>query len=100
MYYLELIGFLLKYKVILNFVAPVGQEITHSVGQIRMRLISQLISDISRFSKNQSKYFNNTAVSASFVSLLFGVFLAIYLFLICTLVPTSGTSKRHHPGPC
>ena len=32
----------------LNFVTPVAPEITHSVDQIRMRLISQLISGISR----------------------------------------------------
>ena len=57
LYYLELISFLLEYKVILNFVAPVGQEITHYVGQIRMTLISQLISDISRVLQKSFKVF-------------------------------------------
>ena len=47
----------MEYKVILNFVAPVGQEITHYVGQIRMRLISQLISDISRVLQKSFKVF-------------------------------------------
>ena len=54
---------------ILNFAIPVAEEITQSSDQVKMRLISQLINGISRVLQKLLKYFNDTAISTSFVFL-------------------------------
>ena len=46
-----------------------------------MKLISELISGISRVLQKLHNYFNGTAISTSFVFTLFGVFPVIYFFL-------------------
>ena len=53
-------------SVIVNFISPVAEEIKQSK-QVRMRLISQLSKDISRFLQKILKYFNSTSISTSFV---------------------------------
>ena len=44
-----------------------GYDITQFADQVRMRLISQLINDISRVLQKLLKYFNGTTISTSFV---------------------------------
>ena len=48
--------------VIVNFIAPVAEEITQYADQVRMRLISQLTKSISRVLQKLLKYFNDTAI--------------------------------------
>ena len=43
---------------------------TQSLDQVKMRLILQLINDISRVLQKLLKYFNGTAISTFFVLLL------------------------------
>ena len=54
-------------SVIENFVAPVGEEITQSAYQVKIKLISKLIKGISRVLQKLIKYFNGTAILTSFV---------------------------------
>ena len=65
--------------VILNFVAPVAEEITQSSDQVKMILISQLISGISRVLQKLLKYFNDTPISTSFLLPAAGVFPVILI---------------------
>ena len=44
-----------------NFVSPVAEEIIQSLNQVRLRLISQLIRDISRDLQKLRKHFNGIA---------------------------------------
>ena len=60
--------------VITNFLASIAAETTPSADQVRMRLILQLISGISRLIQKLLKYFNGTAISTSFTFPLFGLF--------------------------
>ena len=46
-----------------NFVAPVAAEITQSSDQVRIRLISQLIRNISRVLQKLLQYFDGTSIS-------------------------------------
>ena len=83
MHYLELIKLPKGHKsfvsVILNFVAPVAEEIILSSDQVEKRLISQLINGISIVLQKLLKYFNGTAISTSFVSLAPGTFPVILI---------------------
>ena len=45
-------------SIILNFVAPVTEEITQSSDKVKMRIISQLINDISRVLQKLLNYSN------------------------------------------
>ena len=54
-------------SVIVNFVFPVTEEITQFSGQVKMRLIWQLIKSILRFVQNLFNYFNGTAILTSLV---------------------------------
>ena len=54
-------------------------KIRHSKDQVRRRLISQLIKDILRVLQKLLKYFNVTAISTSFVLLVWGVFTVIFI---------------------
>ena len=76
MHYLELVKLLQEHKVLViaNVLAPVELVITQFTNQVRMRLISQLIEDISRILKKLLMYFNSTATSTSFVLTLLGTF--------------------------
>ena len=51
---------------------------THVDDQVKMRLISQLIKGISRVLQKLLKYFDDTAILASFVLLAAGVFPVIF----------------------
>ena len=62
-------------SVIGNFVSSVAEEITQSVDQVKMRLISQLIKDISEL----LMHFNGTAILTSFVLSTAGVFPVIFI---------------------
>ena len=50
-------------SVIANVVAFVSLDNTHLLDQVKMRLISQLIKDISRILQKLLKYFNGTIIS-------------------------------------
>ena len=65
---------LIKLYLFLQFFNPVAQEVTQSVNQVKIRLISQLIKGISRVLQNLLKFFNCTAISTSFVLPAAGVF--------------------------
>ena len=51
---------------------------TQSLDQVKIRLTSQLINDVSRVLKNWLKYFNGTIISTSFLFPSAGVFLVIF----------------------
>ena len=53
-------------SVISNFVASVTLEITQSADQVRIRLLSQLIKNISTVLQKLLKYFTGTAILTSF----------------------------------
>ena len=66
-------------SVILNFFAPVVEEITQSPDQDKKRLILQLIKGISRVHQKLLKYFKGTAILTSFLIPAAGVFPVILL---------------------
>ena len=45
-----------------NFVSPVAEEITQSLDQVRLTLVSQLIKGISQVLQKLLKYFNGAAI--------------------------------------
>ena len=65
-------------SVIANFVAPVAAEITQSLEQVKMRLISRLIKGISRVLPKLLKYSNGTAILTSFVLPIGGVLPVVF----------------------
>ena len=70
MHYFEFIELQLKHKFLyqlLHFFFPVAEEITQSVDQVKIRLISQLIKGISRILQILIKYFNSIAILTSFL---------------------------------
>ena len=83
MYYLELIKLQLEHKgfvsVIATVVAFVLLHNTHFSGQVKMRLISQLIKGISRVLQKLLKYINDTIISTPFLPLV-AVLPVIFLF--------------------
>ena len=66
--------------VISNFVASVTLEITQSTDQVRIRLLSQLIKQISRVLQKLLKYFTSTAILTSFALSAAGSF-SSYFYL-------------------
>ena len=68
-----------KLSVIANSVASVAEEITQFLGQVKIRLISQLINDILRGIQKLLKYFNGTDISKIFVLWASGVFPVILI---------------------
>ena len=67
-------------SVSVNFSSPVKFVMTQCDNQVRMRLISKLVKAISRVFQKLLKFFNDNAISTSFVSLLSGVF-PVFLIL-------------------
>ena len=71
LHYFELINLQLEHNVLhlllQNAVAFVSLDNTHLSGQDKMRLISQLITGISRVFEILVRYFNDTIISTSFV---------------------------------
>ena len=67
-------------SVIANFVGLAPEEVTQSAGQLRMRIISQLIKSIWRVHPKLLKYFNGTAVLTSFVFPSAGAFPVVFIF--------------------
>ena len=61
-----------------SFVAPVTEEITQSVNQVRMKLISQLIKGTSRVTLKLLKYFNGTTILITFLLPEGGIFPVIF----------------------
>ena len=63
----------------MNFVALVVEKTAQSSDQVKMRLISQLINDIAMVLQKLLEYFNDTAISTSFVLPAEGVFPVILI---------------------
>ena len=79
LHYLELIKLQLGHNckfvsVIENFPVPVGFVMTQVDDHVRIRLISQLIKDISRMLQKLLKYFNGATILTSFVLSAAGFF--------------------------
>ena len=68
-----------KLSVIANSVASFAEEITQFLGQVKLRLISQLINDILRAIQKLLKDFNGTDISKFFVLRASGVFPVILI---------------------
>ena len=61
-------------------------DITQFADQVKIRLISQLINDISRFLQKLLKFFNGTIILTAFVT-LFPVESVIFFYLNEALLP-------------
>ena len=66
-------------SVIANLIAPVELVITQVDDQVKMRLTSKLINDISRVLQNFLKCFNDTIILTLFVLPSAGVFAVIFV---------------------
>ena len=66
-------------SVIANLIAPVELVITQADDQVKMRLTSKLINDISRVLQNFLKCFNDTIILTLFVLPSAGVFAVIFV---------------------